>query len=65
MKNEEHQRFKSRMNEVQPSDKAAILVTMDCGGDIRINTFGEPAEVGDLRKRIKEFFRKEDGIVKS
>lgn len=37
------------MNEVQPSDKAAILVVMDCGGDIRIGTFGDNEEIEYLR----------------
>lgn len=37
------------MNEVQLSDKAAILVVMDCGGDIRIGTFGDSDEIEYLR----------------
>lgn len=49
MQTEEHRRLISRMNEVQPSDKAAILVVMDCGGDIRIGTFGDSDEIEYLR----------------
>lgn len=49
MKTEEYKRVIARMNEVQPSDKAAILAVMDCGGDIRIGTFGDPEEVEFLR----------------
>ena len=49
MQTEEHRRLISRMNEVQPSDKAAILVVMDCGGDIRIGTFGDGEDIEYLR----------------
>lgn len=60
MKTEEYQRLMSRKSEVQPSDQAVIFVTLDCGNDPHIATFGEPSAVGELRRRIKEFFRKED-----
>lgn len=49
MQTEEHKRLICRMNEVQPSDKAAILAVMDCGGDIRIGTFGGNEEIECLR----------------
>ncbi len=49
MKTEEHKRLIARMNEVQPSDDAAILITMDVGGDIRFATFGEPIPLNKLK----------------
>lgn len=52
MKTEDYKRLVSRMNEVQPSDKAAILVTMDCGGNINVSTFGEPKSVDELRTQV-------------
>lgn len=52
MKTEDYKRLVSRMNEIQPSDKAAILITMDCGLDIHTATFGEPAEIAFLRKKM-------------
>ncbi len=52
MKIEDHKRLVSRMNEVQPSDRAAILVTMDCGGDITVCTFGEPKSLDELRTQV-------------
>lgn len=52
MKTEDYKRLVARMNEVQPSDKAVILITMDCGLDIHTATFGEPGEVAFLRKKM-------------
>ena len=50
------------MNEVQPSDKAAILVVMDCGGDIRIGTFGDNEEIEYLRSHaLTKFYTMESG----
>lgn len=52
MLNEEYSRLVRRMNDVQPSDRSAILVVMDCGGDIKTSTFGEPESVKELRQRV-------------
>lgn len=52
MQNEEYYRLVRRMNDVQPSDRSAILVVMDCGGDIKTSTFGEPDAVKELRQRV-------------
>lgn len=52
MKIEDYKRLVTRMNEIQPSDKAAILITMDSGLEIHTATFGEPGEVSLLRKKM-------------
>lgn len=49
---EDYNRLIARMNEIHPSDKAVILATMDCAGDIHTATFGDPDEVAFLRKKI-------------
>lgn len=52
MNTEEHKRLIARMNEAQPSDRAAILAIMDCGGDTRISTFGHNTDIGRLRAQL-------------
>ena len=52
MTNEDYSRLIRRMNEVQPSDKAAIVASLDCGGDIVISTMGDPADVAELKSRM-------------
>lgn len=49
---EDYKRLIARMKETHPSDKAVILITMDCAGDIHTATFGDPEEVDFLRKKI-------------
>lgn len=62
MRMEEHKRLICRMNEVQPSDKAAILVVMDCGGDIRIGTFGDNDDIEYLRAHaLTKLYTMENG----
>lgn len=62
MQQEEHKRLICRMNEVQPSDKAAILVVMDCGGDIRIGTFGDNDDIEYLRSHsLTKLYTMESG----
>lgn len=50
MKIEDYKRLVTRMNEIRPSDKAAILLTMDRDLEVHTATFGEPGEVAFLRK---------------
>lgn len=52
MRIEEYKRLIARMNEIHPSDRAAILITTDCAGDIHTATFGDPDEIALLRKMI-------------
>ena len=52
MKTEDYKRLISRMNEVQPSDRAAILITLDYDLEVHTATFGEPAEVSFLIKKM-------------
>ena len=52
MTNEDYSRLIRRMNEVQSSDKAAIVASLDCGGDIIISTMGDPADVAELKSRM-------------
>lgn len=62
MNTEEHKRLIARMNEAQPSDRAAILAIMDCGGDIRISTFGNNTDIGCLRAQLlRSEYGKEGG----
>lgn len=51
MKTAEHSRLIRRMNEIHESDQAAVLFVLDCGGEMKVNTFGEPAPLADLKNR--------------
>lgn len=50
MQTEEYKRLTCRMNEVQPSDKAAVLIVMDCGKDFRVSTYGEVRDIQALKQ---------------
>lgn len=52
MKIEDYSRLLARMNEVKVTDKAAVLVVMDSDLVIHTATFGEPAEVALIRKKL-------------
>ena len=52
MKIEDYKRLITRMDEIKVSDKAAVLVVMDASLEIHTATFGEPAEVSLLRKKM-------------
>lgn len=54
MENYEYKRMISRMNEIQPSDKAVVLLIMDCGGDVSIATAGEPDAIQGCVKYLKK-----------
>lgn len=61
MTNEDYSRLVRRMNEVQPSDKAALLVTMDCIGDVTISTMGEPQQVEEMKRCVLRTLQGEGG----
>lgn len=61
MTNEDYSRLVRRMNEVQPSDKAVLLVTMDCLGDTTISTMGAPRDVDELKRRVGKMLSEEGG----
>ena len=51
MKTAEHNRLIRRMNEIPESDQAAVLLVLDCGGEMKVNTFGDPAPLAELKNR--------------
>ena len=55
MSNEDYASLITRMNEIRPTDRAAVLVVLeetDEGRSIHTSTFGEPADVRFLKKWI-------------
>lgn len=51
---EEHSRLIQRMNKIQQTNKAAVIITLDFADEIHMNTFGKPKWVDLLIKKLKK-----------